>query len=201
MNALNKSRSMHMLRDYGMIALGAMLYVFGLKVFITPMQIPSGGIAGIALLGNYIWGLPIGIVSIVLNVPLLLFGYKMLGRDFFVKTMFMTLLSSILIDMAGFLPAYEGDTLMAAIFGGLIKGVGFGIVIRAGGTAGGSDVISKYLYRVRSVPIGTTSMVVNVAVLIISAFFLKSIESLLYGIVTQYVISVVMDKVIYGGDV
>ena len=74
----NPSKKVSALRDYGMITLGAIIYVFALKVFITPMQIPSGGIAGIALLCNYMLGMPIGVVSMVLNIPLLFFGYKML---------------------------------------------------------------------------------------------------------------------------
>ena len=197
----NPSKKVSALRDYGMITLGAIIYVFALKVFITPMQIPSGGIAGIALLCNYMLGMPIGVVSMVLNIPLLFFGYKMLGRDFFFKTMYMTVLSSVLTDLAGFLPAYEGDILLACLFGGMIKGVGFGLVIRVGGTSGGSDVVSKYLYRKRAVPIGTTNMSINVCVLAISALFLRSIESLFYGVIAQYVVSVVMDSIIYGGDV
>lgn len=197
----NTSKKVSALHDYGMITLGAIIYAFALKVFITPMQIPSGGIAGIALLCNYILGMPIGVVSMVLNIPLLFFGYKMLGRDFFFKTMYMTVLSSVLTDLAGFLPAYEGDILLACLFGGIIKGVGFGLVIRAGGTSGGSDVVSKYLYRKRAVPIGTTNMSINVCVLAISALFLRSLESLFYGVIAQYVVSVVMDSIIYGGDV
>ena len=197
----NPSKKVSALRDYGMITLGAIIYVFALKVFITPMQIPSGGIAGIALLCNYMLGMPIGVVSMVLNIPLLFFGYKMLGRDFFFKTMYMTVLSSVLTDLAGFLPAYEGDILLACLFGGMIKGVGFGLVIRVGGTSGGSDVVSKYLYRKRAVPIGTTNMSINVCVLAISALFLRSLESLFYGVIAQYVVSVVMDSIIYGGDV
>ena len=197
----NPSKKVSALRDYGMITLGAIIYVFALKVFITPMQIPSGGIAGIALLCNYMLGMPIGVVSMVLNIPLLFFGYKMLGRDFFFKTMYMTVLSSVLTDFAGFLPAYEGDILLACLFGGIIKGVGFGLVIRVGGTSGGSDVVSKYLYRKRAVPIGTTNMSINVCVLAISALFLRSLESLFYGVIAQYVVSVVMDSIIYGGDV
>ena len=197
----NPSKKVSALRDYGMITLGAIIYVFALKVFITPMQIPSGGIAGIALLCNYMLGMPIGVVSMVLNIPLLFFGYKMLGRDFFFKTMYMTVLSSVLTDLAGFLPAYEGDILLACLFGGMIKGVGFGLVIRVGGTSGGSDVVSKYLYRKRAVPIGTTNMSINVCVLAISALFLRRLESLFYGVIAQYVVSVVMDSIIYGGDV
>ena len=78
----------HMAGEYGMIVLGSCLYVIALKVFITPMQIPSGGLAGITLLLNYILGTPIGVMTIVLNVPLLFLGCRFLGKDFFFKTMF-----------------------------------------------------------------------------------------------------------------
>lgn len=197
----NKKSAIDLLKDYALITIGAVIYVCAIKIFITPMQIPSGGIAGISLLGNYMLGLPIGMTNMVLNVPLLLFGYKMLGKDFFFKTLYMTVLSSVLTDAAVFLPAYEGDILLACLFGGIIKGVGMGLVLKTGGTSGGSDVISKYLYRKRAVPIGTTNMTVNVCVLLISAFFLRSLESLLYGIIMQFVVSEIMDKIIYGGDV
>lgn len=201
MKSVKTGPKITMLKDYSMIIIGSLLYVLGLKVFITPMHIPTGGIAGIALLGNYIWGLPIGIVSMVLNIPLLFFGYKILGKDFFFKTLFMTVFSSVLIDLSGFLPAYNGDILLASIFGGIIKGFGFGLIIRAGGTSGGTDVIGKYLYRKRAIPLGTTGMTINVFVMILSAVMLKSLESLFYGIIMSYAVSVVMDKIIYGGDV
>ncbi|MEA4920850.1 MAG: YitT family protein [Clostridiaceae bacterium] len=201
MKSVKTGPKLMMLKDYGMIIIGSILYVLGLKIFIAPMHIPTGGIAGIALLGNYIWGLPIGIVTMVLNIPLLFFGYKILGKDFFFKTLFMTVFSSVLIDLSSFLPVYNGDILLASLFGGIIKGFGFGLIIRSGGTSGGTDVIGKYLYRKRAIPLGTTGMTINVFVMLLSAIMLKSLESLLYGIIMSYAVSVVMDSIIYGGDV
>ena len=191
----------HMAGEYGMIVLGSCLYVIALNVFITPMQIPSGGLAGITLLLNYILGTPIGVMTIVLNVPLLFLGYRFLGKDFFFKTMFMTVFSSVLIDVCGFIPAYKGDILLACIFGGIFKGLGFGLIIKAGGTSGGADVLGKYLYRSMAIPMGSTSMAMNILVLLASAYFLNSLESLLYGIIMTYVVGMVMDRIIYGGDV
>ena len=197
----NKNRRLLTLfGEYGLIVVGSILYVISVKSFAAPMQIPSGGVSGIALLTNYLWNLPIGVVTMALNIPLLLAGFKGLGRDFFCKTMFMIVFSSILTDMAGFLPVFEGDILLAAIFGGILKGVGYGLIIRTGGTSGGVDVIGKFMYKHFSVQMGTTSMTVNVGVLLLSAFGLGSLELLMYGIIMQYAVSNMTDMVVYGSD-
>ena len=197
----NKNRRLlTLLGEYGLIVVGSILYVISVKSFAAPMQIPSGGVSGIALLTNYLWNLPIGVVTMALNIPLLLAGFKGLGRDFFCKTMFMIVFSSILTDMAGFLPVFEGDILLAAIFGGILKGVGYGLIIRTGGTSGGVDVIGKFMYKHFSVQMGTTSMTVNVGVLLLSAFGLGSLELLMYGIIMQYAVSNMTDMVVYGSD-
>ena len=179
---------------------GTMILAFGTAVFILPFELVSGGVSGIALLTNYLWNLPIGVVTMALNVPLLLAGFKGLGRDFFCKTMFMIIFSSVLTDMAGFLPVFEGDILLAAIFGGILKGIGYGLIIRTGGTSGGVDVIGKFMYKHFSVQMGTTSMTVNVGVLLLSAFGLGSLELLMYGIIMQYAVSNMTDVVVYGSD-
>ena len=147
MQTKTKNKALELIRDYLMIVVGSILYVISVKCFAAPMQIPSGGVSGIALLTNYLWNAPIGVVTMALNVPLLLAGFKGLGRDFFCKTMFMIIFSSVLTDMAGFLPAFEGDILLAAIFGGILKGIGYGMIIRTGGTSGGVDVIGKFMYK------------------------------------------------------
>ncbi|MBQ1271114.1 MAG: YitT family protein [Clostridia bacterium] len=197
----NKSkRLLTLLGEYGLIVIGSILYVISVKSFAAPMQIPSGGVSGIALLTNYLWNLPIGVVTMALNIPLLLAGFKGLGRDFFCKTMFMIVFSSILTDMAGFLPVFKGDILLAAIFGGILKGIGYGLIIRTGGTSGGVDVIGKFMYKHFSVQMGTTSMTVNVGVLLLSAFGLGSLELLMYGIIMQYAVSNMTDMVVYGSD-
>ena len=200
MQTKQKSRLLGLLKDYLLIVVGSVLYVISVKCFAAPMQIPSGGVSGIALLTNYLWGLPIGVITMALNVPLLLAGFKGLGRDFFCKTMFMIIFSSILTDLAGFLPVFEGDILLASVFGGILKGVGYGLIIRTGGTSGGVDVIGKFMYKHFSVPMGTTSMAVNVCVLLGSAAALKSMELLMYGIIMQYAVSNMTDAVVYGSD-
>ncbi len=185
-----------------LIIVGSCIYGAGLTVFIQPSGIPMGGVAGIALVLDYLFNAPVGVMNFVLNIPLFILGYRVLGREFFYKTLLAIFASSVFIDVCGpLLPAYSGDMLLACLFGGGLMGVGFGLVFRAGGTSGGTDVLSKYFYLKRSIPLGTTSIVCNAVVIAGSAIVYKSLESAMYGIIVTYLSGLVIDKVVYGADV
>ncbi|MBQ3575048.1 MAG: YitT family protein, partial [Clostridia bacterium] len=99
--------------------------------FITPAQVAPGGVSGIAILVNYLCGAPIGLVSAIINLPLLIIGWKRLGKEFLLKTLIavgsFTVFHDYVFVPSG-LPVYEGERLMACIFGGVVLGVGLGIV-------------------------------------------------------------------------
>lgn len=188
--------------DYLWIVVGSLLFAVGLSVFIKPAQIPLGGVAGLALLINYLWGWPIGIMSLALNLPLYFLGVRVLGREFFVKTLVATVSASIFIDTVGPLfPTYVGDTILAVLYGSIIMGFGFGLIFRVGGTSGGSDVIAKYLYRKKDVALGVTNLAVNGVIIVISAIVYRSFESAMYAIASTYITGLVIDKMILGMDV
>jgi len=188
--------------QYLLILLGALLFACGQGIFIKPSHIPMGGISGIALVLNYLWELPVGVMTIVLNLPLFAMGYRTMGRTFFVKTVAGTVASSVFIDvLIPFLPAYRGDMLLAALYGGIIMGAGFGLIFRGGGTTGGTDIVAKYLYKKKDIQIGGLSFGINTAVIVVSALIYGNIESALYAIITSYLSSTMLDKLLYGGDI
>ena len=190
-----------LIRQCVIVVIGSCLYGVGLVIFLQPSGVPMGGVPGVSLVLDHVFGAPIGVMNFLLNVPLFLLGYRILGREFFFKTLLSLVASSLFIDLCGpLLPAYAGDTLLAALFGGVIMGVGFGMVFRVGGTTGGTDVLSKYFYLKRSIPLGTTSIVVNAVVIAGSALVYKSLESAMYGIIVTYVSGAVIDQVVYGAD-
>ena len=153
--------------DYLLIVLGSCIFASGIAIFIKPAMISMGGVAGIALIGNYLTGLPLGVASIVLNVPLFIFGYNLLGREFFFKTIVSSVSYSVFIDVVGpFLPLFEGDRLLAALYGGIILGAGIGIVFKWGGTSGGTDILAKYLNVKFDISIGNANLVMNGLVII-----------------------------------
>ena len=189
------------LYQYAVITLGALVLALGQLVFIKPLHIPLGGVSGVALVANYLWKLPIGLVSIVLNLPLFVLGWRTMGREFFYKTVYATVVNSIFLDILDpILPAFPVEMLLAALYGGIVMGAGYGLLFRAGGTSGGIDIVSKWLNGKKDIPVGTTNFIINIFVIIGSAVIYGNPDSALYALVTSYVSSVVIDKMVYGMD-
>ena len=187
--------------SYLLITLGSLVYALGQLYFIKPLHIPMGGVSGLALVANFLWSLPIGVVTIVLNIPLLFLGWKNMGKEFFTKTAFAILVSSVFIDLLEpLLPAFDGEMLIAALYGGIVMGVGYGLIFRAGGTTGGVDIIAKWINRQKDIPIGTTNLIANAVVIVGSALIYGNLDSALYAMVTSYLTSMVIDKMVYGMD-
>ena len=160
-----------------------------------------GGVSGVALVTNYLWNLPIGVVTIVLNIPLFFLGWRTMGREFFIKTACGTVISSIIVDaLASVIPAFDGDMLIAALYGGVVMGAGYGLIFRAGGTSGGVDIIAKWMNKQKDIPIGTTNLIANAIVIVGSALIYGNLDSALYAMITSYLTSMVIDKMIYGMD-
>ena len=189
------------LYQYAVITLGALVLALGQLVFIKPLHIPLGGVSGVALVVNYLWKLPIGLVSIVLNLPLFVLGWRTMGREFFYKTVYATVANSIFLDILDpILPAFPVEMLLAALYGGIVMGAGYGLLFRAGGTSGGIDIVSKWLNGKKDIPVGTTNFIINIFVIVGSAAIYGNPDSALYALVTSYVSSVVIDKMVYGMD-
>ena len=188
--------------QYAIITLGSLVYALGQLYFIKPLHIPMGGVSGLALVSNYLWNLPIGVVTIVLNIPLFFLGWRTMGREFFFKTAFATVVSSVFVDaLANVVPAFDGEMLLAALYGGVVMGAGYGLIFRAGGTSGGVDIIAKWMNKQRDIPIGTTNLTVNIFVIVGSALIYGNLDSALYAMITSYLNSMVIDKMVYGMDV
>lgn len=187
--------------QYAIITLGALVLALGQLFFIKPLHIPLGGVSGVALVVNFLWNLPIGVVSIVLNLPLFFLGWRTMGRQFFYKTVYATVTNSIFLDILDpILPIFEVEMLLAALYGGIVMGAGFGLIFRAGGTSGGIDIVSKWLNHKKDIPVGSTNFVINIFVIAGSAIIYGNPDSALYAIITSYVASMVTDKMVYGMD-
>lgn len=187
--------------SYLLITLGSLVYALGQLYFIKPLHIPMGGVSGLALVANFLWSLPIGVVTIVLNIPLLFLGWKNMGKEFFTKTAFAIVVSSVFTDLLEpLLPAFDGEMLIAALYGGIVMGVGYGMIFRAGGTTGGVDIIAKWINRQKDIPIGTTNLIANAVVIVGSALVYGNLDSALYAMITSYLTSMVIDKMVYGMD-
>ena len=188
--------------DGGAYLLGSICYALSVNIFTAPNQIAPGGVTGASTLLNYLFHLPIGLMILVINIPLLLAAWRRLGKEFTVRTAVVTVLSSVIIDGAApFLPAFRGDTILVALFGGVLAGAGLGLIYMRGATTGGSEIVARLLERkFRHIPIGRLILLVDAVVVGASAIVYRNVESALYAMVLIFVSSSVMDALVYGGD-
>lgn len=186
--------------DYLIIFVGAVLYAASVNMFTSPNDIAPGGLTGVGTMLNHLFGLPIGIMILVLNIPLFIWGAIENGRKFLTKTVIATVFVSVIIDvMAPFSFKYEGDTLLAALFGGLLSGVGLAFIFYRGGTTGGTDIIARNIHKhFPHVSMGTVILCADTVIFIAAAIVYQSIESALYAVITVFVSTKVIDTVIYG---
>lgn len=181
---------------------GSVLYAAGIVCFVNPANMAPGGMSGVAILLNYLWGLPIGTMTIVLNIPLLILSYIFLGKSLTWKTVKSLVISSLMVDlvMARYAPIYAGDRMIGGVFGGVLMGAGLAIIFLRGSTTGGTDIISFLVKKwYPHVPIGRMIMVVDCIIIGVSVLVFGNLESALYGLISLYC-SMVIDSIIYGLD-
>ena len=173
------SKSKESAKDFAAFFIGGSLYALAVNVFTLPASIAPGGLTGLATLLNHLFEVPVGTSVLVLNLPLFLLSLFYLGRNFLAKTMVATIMISVLIDLfAMVLPAYHGNRLLAAIYGGVFSGVGLALILLRGGSTGGTDIIAKLLLRHRSsVGLGQMILMIDAIIIVLSAVIYRNVDS------------------------
>lgn len=191
-------------RDIILLLVGSFIYGLGTHAFIVPANIAPGGASGLALMTNYLFDLPVGIMTLALNVPLLIMAWFYLSRRFAVTTAIASTIGSLMLDflIAPFFPSYVGDRLLCSLFGGIIVGIGMALIFMTGTTTGGTDILGYLLQKKKPhMSIGRALMIVDGFVLAVSIFVFGNIEAALFGLISLYAQTKVIDSLIYGGDV
>lgn len=181
---------------------GGMIYSVAVLLFLTENEISPGGLTGIATILNYLFSLPIGTVVFILNIPLLAAGFIKFGGVFIAKTAVATAVMSLTLDISGlFMPKMKIDPILAALFGGLLMGLGISLFMLRGATTGGTDIIAKLINRkFPHLTVGRLMLAADAAVVGLSALVYKNMESALYAVIAIYASSRVMDLILYGAD-
>ncbi len=191
------------LKSYSVIALGSVIFALSFDVFFSPNDIALGGATGLAQVINALIPLlPVGFVSILINVPLFLLGWKYLGFRMLATSLFSMAVSSVAIDIINtFWTFTPMDSMLASLCGGAFLGVGLGIVFTEGATTGGTDVVARLLkLKFPWLPMGQLVLIPDIVVLALAAATFGQIQTALYGAVSLYVTTKVMDMVLYGMD-
>jgi uncharacterized membrane-anchored protein YitT (DUF2179 family) len=198
------------IRDYALITLAGLIQAVSLRLFFVPANLASGGVSGISQLINHFTGWPIGLMVLIGNVPLFLLGWRFLGGlKFAARTAVAILVYSLFTDLLLKIPAFaaysqvlindlRGDIFLNSLYGAIVSGIGYGLVYRARGTSGGSDILARILNHWRGIPMTQSYLMVDTAV-ILSAGFIFGWKLALYAMITLYVSGIVAETVLEGG--
>lgn len=190
-----------LLKDVLADIIGGSLIAAGVYNFAAAAEFPIAGVNGIALIFYQLLGLPIGTMSLILNIPIALFTFRILGRHFFLRSLKSMLIASTLMDtVAPLFPVYEGDRLLAALCCGVLCGIGYALIFMRDSSTGGADFITLSIRARRPhLSIGNIMFVLDVIVILLGTVLVsKNMESLIYGIIIAWLLSTVMDKLMYG---
>lgn len=188
--------------DYLQIILGAALVGLGTNWFFVPNQVVSGGVTGVSILLHYAFDTPVGLMNFVMNIPLMLIGWRWAGgMKFLLRTIVAVVVMSAVIDLSGpFLHPPTTDRLLVICYGGLLDGLGMGLVFRARGTTGGTDVLAKVANRFLGVGIGQTLLALNVVIFGVAAFQFGA-EAVMVALALAFVSARMLDTVQMGFSV
>ncbi len=187
---------------YLLIFVGSVIYAVGFQFFMYPNNIVSGGVAGVSMIINHFTGFPVGMMSLIINIPLFIVAWKHFGLPFLVGSLVGTVLSSVFVDvfaLTGIVMTH--DPMLASIIGGVIKGFGYGLIFFVGASTGGIDIVAKFLrQRNQHINFGTIILIIDVAIVTAYALVLNKYESAMYSLIGMFVVSRVVDLVLYGID-
>lgn len=188
-------------KNFLFIALGAAIYAFGFVVFKMPNQIADSGMAGVTLILHALFGLNPTITGYLINLPLVLLGAKLFGRNAMVYTLHGILMLYFFIwlwQKTGISVDMQGDDMITVLFAGLICGLGCGIVFRFAGTIGGSDIIARVLEDKLGIPLGKSLLGIDILVMLLSLTYV-TIPKMMYALVASFIFSQVVSLVENGG--
>ena len=186
-------------RDALGIMLGCLISSCSINLFLLPNHLLSGGLTGIGMIVYFLAGLPVGAQVLAYNVPLLIAALRVLGRDYFVGVLFGTVMFSGCLDATHFLNAYAPvpDPMLAAIFGGVFNGIGYGIIFRSGGSSGGLDIVAAIVKKYYAVNMGVVIFAFNCVIMGVSAFMFGMMPAM-YTLISMFMSARLTDQVVAG---
>lgn len=201
---MSKSKKLkEALLDFLFILVGAIIYAISVNMLTAPNHIAPGGITGLSTVLNYAFGTPIGMVSFIINIPIIIWAIMEIGYKLVLKTFVAIALTSAMIDVfAMFITPYQGDMILVALLAGVCEGLGLSLTFIRGATTGGTDMIARLLgRRLPHLSMGKLMLVIDGIIVVISAFVYGSIENAMYACIVIIVSTRLIDSILYGTDV
>ena len=199
---MNKSTVKQHILSFLIITLGSAIFAVGFSWFFQPNAIASGGLTGFAQIIHHLFpAIPVGVSVIVLNIPLFILGWRLIGGKLLIGSLWAMFISSIIIDLLATLNWQPTDPILASIFGGVAMGLSLGLIIQQGSTTGGTDLLARLLkLKLAWLPMGKLLLVIDLVVIALVSIAFGELNAALYGAVSMYISSLVLDGVLYGLD-
>ena len=183
--------------EYVLLTIGSIIVAGSLELILAPNGLVDGGVTAIAIMANKVAGLPLYGVFLGINIPILLFTAKVMGKKFFIRTSYASVVTTLgLIYLKPF-PAITTSELLIVLYGGVLFGVGVGIVVKMGGAIDGSEMLAVWMNKHFKVPISTFLLAVN-AVIFIFVAILFSIEQAMFSLAIFYIVTKMIDFILDG---
>lgn len=181
---------------------GGLLIAIGIYNFAINAMFPMTGISGIALIFYHLFEIPIGVFTILINIPISIICYRLLGFNFFMKSIKSILITSFVIDyVAPLFPTYSGDRMLAAICTGIFLGLGYSLIYMNNSSTGGADFITMSIKAKNPhISLGKIMFVLDLLIVFLGGFIYQEVDGIIYGIMISYLLAYVVDKIMYGID-
>lgn len=186
---------------YTGINIGAMLLALSLELFLVPHKIAPGGVSGLSNIIYHTFGITVGISMLIFNIPLFILGIKFLGKAFGARTLFGMIFVSIYTDLFHFLiknPNLTDNTLLAAIYGAVLMGLGLGIAFKFGGSTGGTDIVVQIAAKYSNISTGSIIIILDTFIISLAGIVFRSMDLVLYALLALYISSKLVDIVLDG---
>lgn len=180
------------------LILGSIIYAISVPLFIDPLNIIPGSVTGVAVIIKALTGLPIGVMSILINIPLIILGFFKIGKKLLVYTIIAILTTSGLIDLMSTFNPFTSSAILASIFGGAIMGIGLGLILKSGGTTGGTTVLGRIVnQKYPNLLLGNILLIGDFIIILCGSILLRDGDLLLLSLVNLYACVVFINKVMY----
>lgn len=190
----NQIRVNHVLKEYILIIIGATLVALSYNMFLLPSKLAAGGISGVSTILFELYGLSPAFTQFLINIPVFIIGWLILGKDFGWKTLLGTFWVPFIIWLSTDIPYTITNPLLGALYGGIILGIGLGTVYKGNGSTGGTAAIAQVVKKFTGLSSGYSQLMVD-GLVVISSIIVFSLELTLFALMCIYITSKVIDRV------
>ena len=187
------------IKEYSIITIGALIMAIGVSLFLLPNELSTGGFSGLGTIAYYIFKFPLGVTTLILNIPLLLIAHFRISKELFLKSIYGTVALSLLIDVLDKLQPIIEDKFLGCIYGGILMGVGTAIILKVNGSTGGSDLLSYVIKSFRpQYKSGTLILSIDATIIMLNVLVFRTISIGLYSAIAIFLMSKMIDLIFEG---